>query len=95
MEIIRRIVRRHINEWRYCYQKELCASPALQGRLVVRFTIGPAGRVLTSRVTSSTLGHHRVERCVARSVRRWLFPKPRGGGIVVVHYPLVLRAAGP
>jgi TonB family protein len=93
-EIIRRIIRRHINEVRYCYQVELQANPDLYGRVIVRFVIQPNGQVATARVASSTMNNRRVERCIAQAVRRWLFPKPRGGGIVIVSYPFVLHSTG-
>ncbi|MCK5795939.1 MAG: TonB family protein [Deltaproteobacteria bacterium] len=92
--IVRRIVRNHIQEVRYCYQRELQSSPKLGGRLVVKFTIGGQGRVLFSRVQSSTLGNRVVERCVTQAVRRWKFPRPQGGGIVIVSYPFSMHAAG-
>src|SRR5262245_25587055 len=38
-EIIRRIVRRHVNEVRYCYEQGLTKQPKLDGRLVTQFTI--------------------------------------------------------
>lgn len=93
-ELIRREVRKHRNEVRYCYQRELQKSPKLGGRLVVQFTIGGRGQVVLSRVQSSTLASAPVERCVAKAVRRWSFPKPAGGGIVIVSYPFSFRAAG-
>jgi TonB family protein len=92
--IIRRIIRRHINEVKYCYQKELQANPLLQGRLVIRFTIAATGQVEVSRVRSSTLGNAEVEQCIAMAVRRWLFPKPKDRGAVVVTYPFVLKVSG-
>jgi TonB family protein len=93
-EIIRRIIRRHINEVKFCYQKELMANESLAGRVIVQFTIAATGRVIVSKVQSSTLGNSKVEKCIAMAVRRWLFPKPKGGGIVHVSYPFVLKAAG-
>ena len=36
----------------------------------------------------------RVENCTVQAVRRWEFPKPLGGGIVIVSYPFVLTPAG-
>jgi TonB family protein len=60
----------------------------------VQFTIAPTGHVIASEIARSTLANQAVERCVERAVRRWLFPKPRGGGIVLVRYPFVFRA-GP
>ena len=93
-EIIRRIIRRHINEVKYCYQKELQAKPDLYGRVVIQFTIAATGQVVASVVQQSTMNNPSVEGCIAQAVRRWLFPKPKGGGIVIVSYPFVLRAAG-
>ncbi len=92
--IIRRIIRRHINEVKYCYQKELQARPDLHGRVVVQFTISPTGQVVSSVVQSSTMGNRQVETCIAMAVRRWLFPKPKGGGIVIVTYPFRMRTSG-
>ena len=93
-EIIRRVIRRHVNEVRYAYQKELQSNPGLQGRVVARFTIGPSGQVVASTIASSSLGSARVEQDISSAVRRWQFPKPKGGGIVQVTYPFVLRGAG-
>ena len=91
-EIIRRIIRRHINEVKYCYAKELMANPNLGGRVIIQFTIAATGQVASAFVQSSTLGNKTVELCIAKAVRRWLFPKPKGGGIVIVSYPFVLQA---
>ena len=93
-EIIRRIIRRHIREVKFCYQKELQANESLGGRVVIQFTIAATGQVLVSKVQNSTIGNSKVEQCIAQAVRRWLFPKPKGGGIVIVSYPFVLRSAG-
>jgi TonB family protein len=93
-EIIRRIVRRHVNEVRYCYEQALSAHPSLEGRLVVQFTIAPTGRVLASVLSSSSLGSPAVEACVVNAVKRWEFPQPLGGGLVIVSYPFQLAPAG-
>jgi TonB family protein len=93
-EVIRRIIRRHINEVKYCYQKELQANPDLHGRVVIQFTISPTGQVVSSVVQDSTLRNRSVETCSAMAARRWLFPRPRGGGIVVVTFPVTFRTAG-
>jgi TonB family protein len=92
--IVRRIIRKHLNEVRYCYQKELQGDPSLGGRVIVGFTIGPQGTVMASRIHSSTVGSAAVDQCIAAAARRWTFPRPTGGGIVVVSYPFVLRSAG-
>ena len=92
-ELIRRIIRRHINEVKFCYERELTRTPNMEGRVMINFTIGPTGTVAASMVQSSTLGNPAVEQCIAVAVRRWEFPRPQGG-IVVVTYPFVLKAAG-
>jgi len=86
-EIIRRYIRRHINQVRYCYERELTRHPALSGRVVVEFIIGPTGAVTSASVGSTTLGNTDAEQCVARAVQRIAFPQPEGGGVVSVRYP--------
>jgi hypothetical protein len=93
-EIIRRIIRRHLNEVKFCYEKELMKKPDLFGRVMIQFTISGAGAVVASVVQQSTMNNPSVEQCIAQAVRRWEFPKPQGGGIVIVSYPFVLKAAG-
>jgi TonB family protein len=91
-EIIRRIIRRHINEVKYCYETELVKKADLSGRVSVQFTIAATGQVIASVLQSSTMGNIRVENCVVQAVRRWEFPKPMGGGIVIVSYPFNFTA---
>jgi len=92
-EIIRRIIRRHLNEVKHCYQSGLAKDPGLSGQVVVQFTVGATGQVVMSKIQSSTMKSPAVESCITQAVRRWLFPKPEGGGIVIVSYPFVLKTA--
>jgi TonB family protein len=93
-EIVRRVIRLHLNEIKYCYEQELVRVPSLSGRLVVQFTIAPAGQVIAAFLQSSTLANARVESCAVQAVRRWPFPKPQGGGLVTVSYPFALSPSG-
>jgi hypothetical protein len=93
-EIVRRVIRRHLNEVKYCYEQQLPRHPELAGRISVQFSIAPTGSVMTSLIQSSTVGNVAVESCVVQAVRRWEFPKPPGGGLVIVSYPFVLVPAG-
>ena len=90
-DIIRRIVRAHINEVRYCYNQGLARDPNLKGRVAVQFTIGPSGKVPVAVVAQTSLKDKNVANCVAKAVKRWKFPKPPGGGNAVVTYPFVLE----
>lgn len=93
-EVIRRVIRRHLNQLRYCYERRLLADPNLEGKVVTRFTIGPNGNVVAARDAGSTMPDDEVKACVNRVFRRMRFPKPKGGGVVVVTYPLVFVANG-
>jgi pSer/pThr/pTyr-binding forkhead associated (FHA) protein len=93
-EVIRRIIHRHINEVRFCYEQELNQRPDLQGRVSIKFIISPTGAVQTAAKADSSLGNAKVEGCIVNAVRRWTFPSPEGGGIVVVTYPFVLEQTG-
>ena len=86
-DIIRRVVRLHMNEVKYCYDQELVRKAGIEGRLSVQFVISPFGQVLTSVMQSSTMGNVHVEKCVVDAGKRWEFPKPTGGGIAIVSYP--------
>jgi hypothetical protein len=86
-EIIRRVVRLHMNEVKYCYDQELVKKSGLDGRIAIQFVISPLGQVLSSVLQSTTMGNIHVEKCVVDAVKRWEFPKPDGGGIAIVSYP--------
>lgn len=89
-DIVRRIVRAHVNEVRHCYHQGLKLRPELAGQVRVAFTIGSEGSVLTSMVLDSSLGDDEVGRCITRAVARWRFPRPTSGGAVNVVMPFVL-----
>jgi metallo-beta-lactamase class B len=91
-EIIRRVIRSHINEVKRCYEQELDQKPELGGRIEVQFTIAASGDVLASRLLSSTMGNALVERCVVSAVRGWVFPKLAAGGTLIASYPFTLTA---
>lgn len=89
-DAIRRTVRAHINEIRHCYNRGLTRDPNLRGRIAVRFSIGPVGKVVRAAVVDNSLGDRDVGTCVSQAVRRWQFPRPSGGGSAMVTYPFSL-----
>jgi hypothetical protein len=90
-EDIRRTVRRHINEVRFCYEQELMSRPDLEGRVAVQFFVNPDGSVLASSVVDQSGPVGDVGSCVSQSVRRWTFPASEGPTRVT--YPFVLQSA--
>ncbi len=88
-DIIRRIVRTHIDEVDHCYGGGLSRRPGIRGRVTIEFTIRADGRVPTSKVARSSLGDKPVENCISAATRRWTFPKPADGNVAVT-IPFVL-----
>jgi len=93
-EIVRRVVRRHVNEIKHCYDLALTRRPSLAGRLSVRFVIETGGRVLDAVIQDSSMADPTLESCVAMAVRRWSFPARPNGGLVIVTYPFTLVTRG-
>lgn len=88
-DVIRRILREHIPQFRYCYQQELDRH---QGRKIsdtvrLDFQIGASGHVTRAGVSSNLLPAD-AKRCVARVLKGIAFPAPRGGGVVDVKQPI-------
>ncbi len=92
-DAIRRVIRQHINEVRFCYEKGLVDQPDLEGRVSVGFVIKADGAVGSAKIKDSTLGNQAVESCIAGAVERWTFPAPEGCGVVIVSYPFSLVPA--
>ena len=88
---IRRVVRAHINEVRYCYNQGLAKDANLKGRVAVQFTIGGTGKVTSAVVGETDLKDRGVGSCIAQAVKRWSFPKPASGGAAIVTYPFILQ----
>jgi TonB family protein len=72
----------------------LKSDPRLAGRATLKFTVEANGQVTGVSLKGSGLQGTEAERQVARAVQGMRFPKPKGGGLVVVSYPFVFRATG-
>src|SRR5437868_127771 len=93
-DVINRVIQKHYNEIKYCYEKELSRHPDLYGKVTVLFLIEGTGRVGDALVQQTTMASEPVESCMVSHVRRWLFPAPQGGGTVQVTYPYVFKSSG-
>jgi hypothetical protein len=87
--LIDEVVKRHMNQITYCYQKELKKNPKLGGKVKIKFVISKSGSVSKASVGSSSMKTKAVESCISSRFLRMKFPKPKGGGIVIVQYPFV------
>lgn len=93
-DLVRKVVQRHQNEIRYCYESALASEPGLAGKVTVTWTIGAGGAVEAAQVAQSGLGSEAVEACIVQRVKRWHFPEPPQGQEVAVTFPWVFQLAG-
>jgi hypothetical protein len=71
------VVQAHKPELRTCYDAETRRDPQLRtrtGRIVVDMKVAPAGTVLDSRISKTTLKNPTVEDCVLHQISSWQFP---------------------
>jgi len=89
-DIIRRILRDHIPQFRYCYQSALDrSSQHFQGVVKLNFLIGASGHVTRAGV-NGVKGKMpgKVRGCVRNVLMGIKFPEPMGGGRVEVNQPI-------
>lgn len=86
-------IREALPRFKRCYERRLADIPDLRGAVSVHFRITPDGTVDRSLVVEDTVDPQ-VAACAAARMTELEFPKPRGGGIVVVTYPFVFAASG-
>lgn len=85
--VIQRVVRRHEDEFRRCYENGLFHNPNLAGRIATRFVIDRDGVVSVAHNGGSDLPDSVVMVCVIRRFSTLRFPAPQSGTVQVV-YPL-------
>ena len=89
-ETVKKYIRKQLAGIKWCYQKAYQRNSKIEGKVTVSFIISATGKVIKSKIASSTLGDKPLEGCIEKKVLRWRFPEPKGG-IVKVRYPFVLR----
>ncbi len=90
---IKRLLREHIPQFRYCYQTELDKSKnpvGLQGRIQFNFFIAQNGKAQNAAITSEEISSDDVRSCIKNVLLGIQFPKPLGGKSVQVNQPMNL-----
>lgn len=93
MEVVRRVARRHVNEARFCYERELATTASLAGTVTLHFGVDAGGAVTTPTVGASEMtaegaadggeAAQRLGACLTTALGRWSFPVPEGGPATV------------
>lgn len=90
---VRKLLREHVPQFRYCYQKELDVyknPDSLKGILNIKFFIGAEGRVSSSEITSDEINSDKVLSCIKNVLNGIQFPIPIAGKSVEINQPLNL-----
>lgn len=87
-EAVDRIVKAHLKQIAFCYQRELSHKPDLSGRIAIAFDIEGDGSISNLFTESSTLEDAPLEDCVHKRFRKMKFPAHEGGDVVRVSYPI-------
>lgn len=91
-DVVRRVIRSHMGQIKWCYQKALQLDPELGGKVVLAFLIQPNGGLEAPKIAQNTMGEESVGECIANKSRRWKFPPPPNGMVVKVRYPFLFKA---
>lgn len=85
-------VHQRVHDFKVCYESQLRKKPALEGKVVLKFTIGTAGSVTSASVASTTMHDPAVENCLVTEMKKVKFavhPKT----VTEVNYPFVFSPA--
>ena len=88
---INRTIKKNVSLFRKCYSDFIAIkeNKNKDGGIVLNFTIGPAGKVTSSKTikASDDMNDKAFKTCNEQIMADLIFPTPRGGGSVTVNYP--------
>ncbi|MBD64150.1 MAG: hypothetical protein CME62_03025 [Halobacteriovoraceae bacterium] len=88
-ELIRKIMREYIPQFRYCYQQELMKNPKVAGVFDLNFQINGVGKGVNVDIKKNGASFSaKAHNCLKRVVKMIKFPRPKGGGLVDVRQPM-------
>lgn len=87
------VIKANMGEIQACYQSLLEREPKATGQTTMKFVIARDGTVSATAVKASTIADVPFQDCLRKVFHGLRYPEPKGGGIVIVSYPLVFSPA--
>ncbi|MCP4197230.1 MAG: cell envelope integrity protein TolA [Proteobacteria bacterium] len=81
--VVNRFINARFGQVKACYERRLRTDSSLEGKLDLNISISPTGRVTSVTVNRDTVKDTKMRGCVRQTIRKWDFPKPTGGRVVV------------
>jgi TonB family protein len=99
-EVVQTVIQAGTDALASCYEGALAQDGALEGKVVLRWTVAPDGAVRDASVVQADYHHHQssravqaeLESCAVKVVASLRFPPPTGGGEVEVRYPFLFSS---
>lgn len=92
--LIQATILRYLSQIRACYEEGLKQKPDMIGQVTTAFEINGQGLMNSVKIVKSALNNAFVDNCITERMMTWKFPTPRGGSVVKVTYPFMLRPVG-
>ncbi|MFN7145809.1 MAG: AgmX/PglI C-terminal domain-containing protein, partial [Myxococcota bacterium] len=83
------VIKAGMGEVRACYTALQRRVPDAAGTTTMKFVVAANGTVSSTAVKSSTIADVPFQDCLRKVFHGLRYPEPKGGGIVIVSYPLV------
>lgn len=87
-EDVRQVMRTNGPLFQKCYEEGLKKDPKIEGKVVLMWTVGTDGKVISAEVKESELKSAVAEKCMVSAVKTLKFPKPLNGIDTRIVYPL-------
>ena len=88
-ELLRRLLREHMPQFRHCYQQELLGNDRAEGKVDLKFRIIGKGRIKNVAVLGRQFKFSPSgKECMKNVLALIDFPAPKGGGVVDIKQPL-------
>ena len=85
---IRKIIDDQKSIFKACFETQRTIQPDLEGSVTTQLIISRSGRILSVKITNSSMNNTNVKECVLHHMKRLQFPKLNGGNAITITYPL-------